>query len=408
MQLTEKTKKILMIIGFVAVVIIIALALWVVFFRKPPEKPALEDTVAAELPQSGSLPGRAMIDAEERSSIRQLAPLPISPIAIGGITETEVLNLSGTIAPTISGDGKSTTFLNSNDGRFYKITPSGQSVQLSDKQFFGVEHVKWAPDKNKTIMEFPDGSNVLFDFQKQEQVTLPKHWNQFDFSPQGDEIASLSLGRGPENRWLVTANPDGSGARALEPLGENADKVTVSYSPNSQTVAFSQTGEPPGGERQSILLIGKNKENLPALVVDGGGFQPNWAPDGKKLLYSTYHSNDDWNPRLWVVNGQGDSIGTGKKDIGLKTWAEKCNFADENTLYCAVPDKLDQGMGLVPDLAKFTADSIYKIDVRTGAKSIVGKPAGNFSVDNLSVDENQSVLYFNDSATGALHKMRLR
>jgi len=221
-------------------------------------------------------------------------------------------------------------------------------------------------------------------------------------------MAAISMGNAPENRWLITANPDGSGARAVEPLGNNADKVIASYAPNNQTIAFSRTGEPPGGERESVLLVGKNGENLPDLVVDGSGFQPKWAPSGKQLLYSTYHSNDNWNPRIYIANGQGDAIGSGKRDLGINTWAEKCTFADDTTLYCAVPDKLEDGMGLAPELAKFTPDTLYRIDVRTGAKTIVGKPEENFSISNLSVDGDKSNLFFTDQATGALHKMRLK
>lgn len=403
--LDERTKRILMIAGFGVAIITIGIALWFVFFRKP-EAGEVAKEGRPTLPEAGGLPTRK--EAEERPGAPRAAVLPVSRVAAGGITETEVLNISGSIAPTIGADGKSAAFLNANDGRFYRIDPDGRVVQMSDKQFFNVETVHWTPDKNKTIMEFPDGSNIYFDFNQQKQVTLPKHWQDFDFATQSNEVAALSVGNSPENRWLITANPDGSGARAIEALGNNADKVTVSYAPNNQTIAFSKTGEPPGGERQSVLLVGKNGENLPELVVDGAGFQPKWAPSGRQLLYSTYHSRDQWKPRIWIANGEGDAIGTGKKDLGLNTWAEKCTFADDTTLFCAVPDELQEGAGIEPELAKFTPDTIYKVDVRTGVKSIVGKPVGNFSISNLSVDGDGANLIFTDQTTGALHKMRLQ
>lgn len=403
--LDERTKRILLIAGFGVTVIALGFLIWFIFFRAEKAAPTAEEE-RVTLPESGALPGRR--EAEKRAVAPGAVALPVSRIAAGGITETEVLNISGSVAPTIGADGKSAAFLNANDGRFYRIGPDGRVVQMSDKQFFNVEKVHWTPDKNKTIMEFPDGSNVYFDFNQQKQVTLPKHWQDFDFGKTGGDMAALSMGNSPENRWLITSNPDGSGARAIEALGNNADKVTVSYAPNNQTIAFSNTGEPPGGERQSVLLVGKNGENLPALIVDGAGFQPKWTPSGKQLLYSTYHSNDSWKPRIWIANGEGDAIGTGKKDLGLNTWAEKCTFADDSTLYCAVPDTLDEGAGMAPETAKFTPDTLYKIDVRTGSKSIVGKPTGNFSISNLSVDGDNANLIFTDQTTGALHKMRLR
>ncbi|OGL89258.1 hypothetical protein A3H75_00920 [Candidatus Uhrbacteria bacterium RIFCSPLOWO2_02_FULL_51_9] len=403
--MSEKTKKILLITGFTLVVIGVGTLIWLVFFKKEAPQAAAEKERAL-LPQSGALPARK--PAEERAAGARSEALPISRVAAGGITQTEVLNMSGSVAPTISGDGKSVAFLNANDGKFYRIGPDGKPITMSDRQFFGVEKVAWSPDKNKTILEFPDGSNVYFDFEQQKQVTLPKHWEKFDFAPKGSDMAALSMGNGAENRWLITSNPNGTGASAVEPLGNNADKVQVSYAPNNQTIAFSNTGEPAGGERQSLLLIGKNGENLPALIVDGSNFQPKWSPSGGRLLYSTTHSSDQWNPRLWIVNGQGDAIGSGKKDLAVITWAEKCTFADESTLYCAVPDQLEPGTGLEPSLAKFIPDTVYKIDTRTGVKSVVGKPQTPVSVGNISIDADQSSLIFTDQSTGALHKMRLR
>jgi hypothetical protein len=49
-------------------------------------------------------------------------------------------------------------------------------------------------------------------------------------------------------------------AQAIQELGDNADKVTVNWSPSRQTVAFSQTGNPAGGEQRQILLIGMHQE----------------------------------------------------------------------------------------------------------------------------------------------------
>ena len=405
-MLSETAKRRLLIAGFIVVVIAIALALYFVFFKAAPSEKVSDEGAADILPGSGALPG-APAAQEAARGISIIETLPASTIATGGLTKTEVVNFSGTIAAA-AGTSGDVSFLNANDGRFYKITKDGRVVTMSDKQFFGVDELKWNDDKNKTIMEFPDGSNVYFDFDKQKQVTLPKHWEEFNFAQNDDHIAAKSLGDGREDNWLITANPDGSGARALEPLGSVADKVTVSYAPNGQTVAFSETGEPVGGERQSILLIGKNGENLPKLIVDGTGFLPNWSPGGKKLVYSTVHTKDSWNPRLYVVNGQGDSIGSAKRDLGLNTWADKCTFANEFEMFCAVPSQLEAGMGLERSLANFVPDSIVKVDIRNGAKTEIGRPEFNISIRNISTDGDLSQLFLTDAVTGALHKMRLK
>lgn len=405
-MLTETIKRRILIVGFIVAVIGIALALYFVFFKTESAPDLQTDELSGTLPSSQRLPSAA----EPLDSPRQISGidrLPAAAIAAGGITQTEVLNLSGTVAAAAGKNGE-VSFLNENDGRFYKVTKDGRVVTMTDKKFFGVEELQWNNNNSKTIMEFPDGSNVFFDFEKQKQVTLPKHWDEFEFAQDTDHIAAKSLGDGKEDNWLITANPDGSGARALEPLGSIADKVTVSYSPNGQTVAFSDTGEPVGGERQGLLLLGKNGENLPQLIVDGSNFIPNWSPGGKKLVYSTVHTKDSWNPRLYVVNAQGDAIGSAKRDLGVNTWADKCMFVNDFEMFCAVPDQLEPGTGLQRSLADFVPDTVYKIDIRNGAKTSIGRPEDNISISSVSASADQSVLFLTDAITGSLHKMRLK
>jgi len=67
-----------------------------------------------------------------------------------------------------------------------------------------------------------------------------------------------------------------------------------------------------------------------------------------------------------VVNATGDEIGTGRKKLNVDTWADKCTFYSDSKLYCAVPEKLDEGAGLFPELAKTTKDNLYQIDPTTG------------------------------------------
>ena len=121
--------------------------------------------------------------------------------------------------------------------------------------------------------------------------------------------------------------------------------------------------------RLVFAFIGKNNENLKATYVEGYNVQSKWTNDGEQLLYSSISSKDNFNPRLWIVNARGNTIGTNRIDLGLNTFADKCNFAGETTLYCAVPDSLERGVGLQPDVNDGVSDTIYKIDLKTGQKT---------------------------------------
>ena len=82
-------------------------------------------------------------------------------------------------------------------------------------QFLWCRKVTWSPTQTASILEYPDGSNIYYDFDTKRQVTIPKHWEEFSFAPQGDRITSKSIGFSPENRWIVSANPDGTDVKIV-------------------------------------------------------------------------------------------------------------------------------------------------------------------------------------------------
>jgi len=297
-------------------------------------------------------------------------------------------------------------FYNQTDGKFYRLGKDGQARVLSDNVFYNVQQVTWSPTKDESIIEYPDGSNIYYNFETKKQVSLPKHWEDFSFSSLGDKIAAKSMGLSPENRWLITADPQGKSISLIEPMGENADQVTVDWSPNKQIVAMSRTGQALGADREEVLFVGLNKENFKSTIVEGRGFESAWSPDGKKLLYSVYSTRSDFKPELWIVNAEGNSIGTGRKMLNLNTWSKKCTFATERFIYCAVPKNLPIGAAFAPTLADDSTDQIFKIDIETGLKNEI-KPEEEHTIDSLFVGDNGKTLYFTDKNSSGLYSLPL-
>lgn len=297
-------------------------------------------------------------------------------------------------------------FYNAQDGKFYRLDANGNPVPLSDQVFYNVNKVTWSPKKEETIIEYPDGSNIYYNFNTKQQVTLPKHWDEFSFSPDGNKIAAKSLSLAPENRWLLTAAPDGSSIKLVEPMGENADKVIVDWSSNEQVVALSRTGDPMGSDRQQVLLVGLNKENFRGLTVEGRGLETEWSPSGSKLLHSVYSSTSDFKPQLWIVNATPDSVGENRRLLDVNTWASKCAMADDRFVYCGVPERLDTGSGFAPDLANQTPDRLYKIDTATGIKTEIPLE-NNYTIGSIKLDADGKSLYFTDKNQAGLFKVNI-
>ncbi len=412
-------RRILTIVIFVVVTIGLGYLLYFVFFRPtpPPAPPAPPEVVAPPValpraPAGPPQPIEVLVPPARllRPSLVPPAQLPpeVSSVAKGASTWVGTLVDRETSFAVLFPNGKDIAYYDKAEGKFYRVDQNGNKTVLSDKVFRNVETVAWAPDTNKAILEFPDGANVLFDFISQKQITLPQHWKDFSFSPDSTQIAGKSLGIDPNNRWLFISNPDGSGVQLVEPLGYNEAKVNVSWSPNHQVIATSETGEAMGFDRKQILLIGKNRENLPGLIVEGLGFRGKWSKTGDRLLYSVYNSASDYKPVLWIVDAQGDSIGANRRSLAVNTWADKCAFADNTTVYCAVPQSMERGAGFQPGLFGGVPDSFYKIDLTTGLKSLVATPYGSFTAKNIMVSADGKYLNFTNLQTGKIERIQLK
>jgi hypothetical protein len=415
MQITEfiaKYKKILLAAGFILVVIILGYLMYALFFRPtiaPPVVTIPATTTPGGLPVSQPGTGE-IIEPTEPGTLPveggEDIPVIIDPVARGGLTAVTELNTTASRGATLSGDGSDLQYYDKSDGKFYRIDKNGNVEALADKTFYNVEQITWSPDKNKAILEYPDGANIVYDFQTDRQVTLPQHWKEFDFAPRSNQVVMKSMGLDPENRWLAVSSLDGSEARPIEALGEKDATVYPSWSPNQQTIAMYTEGA--GFDRQEVYFVGLHDENFKSMTVEGRDFRHTWSPGGERLLYSVYSSDNDMKPMLWITNAQGDAIGSGRKSLKIETWADKCTFAGDTDVYCAVPENLPSGAGLFPELALTQSDRLYRIDTRTGLKKLVAIPNGDYNMSDLIVSNNGYYLYFTDEKTERLHKVKLK
>lgn len=393
-------KKIGLIVGLLVVSGLVAYGLYFMFIGTTkigqPQPPTGTTLPPGTLPISGTAPSTTT--GVTRGPGGELLPIAgiiqsTTPSYYKPTAVNQIVSETATY-PSLN-TGGDFRYYNANDGKFYRVMPNGQIQSLSDQIFYNAQKVTWAKNKNEAVVEYPDGSKIIYNFDTNKQTTLPKHWQDFSFSADGSQIAAKSMGLDPANRWLVTVNNDGTGAKLIEPMGDNADKVTVDWSPNQQVVAFSQTGEPQGGERREVLFVGLNGENFKSTVVEGSGFQPQWSTTGKKLLYSVYSSKSDFKPELWLVDSYGDSIGNNRQSLKINTWADKCTFSNDNTAFCAVPKNLPTGAGMSPGIANYNYDDLYKIDLATGLKTPIPLD-GNYNVTNISYDAATNKIIFTD------------
>lgn len=391
-------KKIALIVLFIGATVGMAFLLYRFFFAGPSAVPPVTEPgvtgPGGGLPTAGE--GRPGVPVAEAPGGLPTAPgVPGIPGVPAPTAPTGVTVLAGetTFAANVAATSAGLNYYDASDGRFYAIDGDGNPVRLSDRSFPAVESAVWSRKGDKAVIVFPDQSKIVYDFEQETQVTLPRHWQDFAFSADGGTIVAESIGLDPANRWLVAAAADGSGTRLIEPLGENADLVTVSVAPSGSIVAFSDTGDPVGFDSRDLLPISPNGENLGALRVEGFGFTPQWSPGGNRLVYSAAAGVDDYLPALWVVRADGSSVGGSRMKLPVRTWADKCTFANDDVMYCAEPRGMPSGAGLQRDITVGLSDRLLRVDLTTGAISYLAQDVFEEPVSALQLSRDGSRLF---------------
>jgi hypothetical protein len=404
-------KRWLLIIGFIVVVLLLAWALVTIIFGSLVPKSGNQNTNTG----TGQLPNINQGNIPVVNAPNSNGGLPqfggtsgIDEVAQGG--QTAVPDYGTTkvefAAPTANG----LTYYNPDLSVFQTLTPDGTVTTLGTEKFYNVSNVTWATNKSVAILEYPDGSNILYDFTKGKQVSLPKELEKFSLDSNGQTFAAIWNGGNADSTWLMSGSADGSDIKIVEPVGDRELNVAVNVSPDNQIVALYRKAT--GTDGQEVVPIGRNQEQFQSFNVDGLKFTGSWSPAGSYLLYSTASAVDGYEPRLWLTEGKTGDVGYSQTDLQLNTWPDKCAFdKSETSIYCAVPIELSQGAGLYPDLANTVPDVFYRIDLVSGNKVPLALPVGSqqsYTAQSVSLSPDQSTLYFVDRATGTLHSIRLK
>lgn len=410
-------KKLGIIAMFIGAVALFAFFVYYFFF-KPLVAPTGQVNLnanrpAGQLPATININGRiytinantglpeANINAQGQPPVEEIEP---SETAQGGLTQVQRLIDTPGFFATLGPDGQ-IIYYNPRDGKFYQISADGVIRIFNSQVFNNVINTTWSQNRNKAILEYPDGSNIVYDFKTNKQTTLPKHWYNFSFSPTDQQIAFKSDALDPENRFLAAANIDGSQPVILENLSDQSDRFNVNWSPNQQMVATYTQGK--DLDRSEVYFVGLNNENFKYMLVEGRDFRGTWSPTGDRMVYSVYSANNDYKPQLWIADAKPDTIGNNRRSLGLETWANKCSFAGNDKIYCAVPSELPFGAGLSDASAINIADKIYEIDLNTGSKTLVATPDGNHTIDQIIISENNNSLLFTDLNDNRIYRINL-
>lgn len=408
-------KKILILVGFIVVSLALAfLIVWVFFLQGGPTSTSpAPGTPGGQLPGTGSggfgsgttFPIGSGTTAPDGSA-------QIDQIAQGGLTNLLPLSKDRVIGATLTGDGRDVSFYDPGTGQFFRLSNDGRSKTLmTDETFFSVQSVAWSANKNKAVLEFPDGANIVYDFNSRSSVTLPPETVDHVFAPNTDNLAFKIETENDDDNWLVMTDSQGGNPNFIEPIGDRGDLVQVAFSPNEEVIAVYH--KPIGPAKEEIFMIGKSGENFKSFFVDGLNFKGKFSPDGQRMLYHVMAASDLYNPSLWIVDVRGLSVGLNKFALNLETWVDKCTFSKNNRhVYCAAPRSLAAGTGLSVGAEKTTNDIFYRVDLDTGLKKLIAEPANasgpiEVAVTDIWLDSNEQYIFFWDGLSGGIYRLQL-
>ncbi|MEI6627203.1 MAG: hypothetical protein WCL61_01285 [bacterium] len=394
-------KKISLIALIIGSAILMGIFIYYIFFKTilpttPPKENIISTTTTTGLPISGTSTKPINTSA---TPITTISTTTLGTTTIVTTTQLTKADLYKNLATndfssftTIDKNGN-LLYLNTIDGKFYRLDSNGKKIALAKETFLGAQNVTWSNGREKAIIEFPDGAKMIYDFVNNQERVIPKHWEDFSFSSSDDQIVFKSLGNDVTNRYLAVAKADGSQAKIIENVGENDNTVQSNWAPNNQIIATYTEGA--GLDKTNIYFVGQNKENFKLMSVEGRGFEGQWSPDGNYILYSVYNSASNYNPELYIGSANVNSVGDNRVNLNLNTWTDKCTFGTNNTLFCAVPRSLSMGAGFDRTTSNETPDDIYKIDLTTGNKTPVLSNYADVTISRLLFTNNQ--LFFTDN-----------
>lgn len=404
-------KKLLLVLGFIVLVIIFGYGLYYFFFRQVLPKPIVNVNENANQKLPVLTNGNQNIINQNYNGglpdLMGILPENLSKVAKGGPTLANKLNANNALPGSLLMRGSDLYYYNEADGKFYKIGANGERQVLDNKIFYNVDKVNWSPKGDKAILEYPDGSNILYNFATNQQTTLLKELSEFAFDNSGENFVSELVTDNEDSNWLVTASPDGSNMKYLEPLGKYANEVETGWSADHQIIAINTKGA--NISSQEIYLVGQNNENIPYLNVQGRGFESNWSPSDNTLLYSVYNQNSGYRPTLYIAK-TGVSGTSAVFNTGLNTWSDKCTYS-ASMAYCAVPIGLDEYSGLHPEISQNNFYNFYQIDLNSGSSALLGTPVGSngqfFNVENIVLSADGNYIYFSEGNANGIYSLQI-
>lgn len=272
--------------------------------------------------------------------------------------------------------------------------PAGTQESLSTITIVGLVDALWSPARDRAIVSYLDGTIIksfLFKAIGTSSVaTLPSGVRSSAWSPTGSSLAYLTQKDG--ETALATADSSGKNQKTIfrTPMQELALSWPL---PEKFALQTNPSGVVPG----YIFLYTRSTGELTRFLGPLNGLTSLWSPKGGRVLVGS--TNAAGKSLLLAIR---DSSGKEIMTASVQTLPEKCAWASEERVYCAVPRGIPQDAILPDDYRRGelnTNDRLVVIDLKTKIISGIFNDGG-YDMADLAVTRDEKYVFFTDRITG--------
>jgi Tol biopolymer transport system component len=193
--------------------------------------------------------------------------------------------------PAWSPDGSRIAFASAREGSFdiYVMNANGTGTMgLTSSRKENDRHPTWSPDGSRiAFSRFSDIDHVYVmksDGNGARRLTDDNLATEGEpsWSPDGRWIAYTHRASGSDSQEIWVVHPDGSGRRAVTQL--KAKSYTPAWAPDSKRLAFSSNRDGAVYNIYTIGVDGKGVRRIGNSATDA--FEPAWSPSGDEIAFS--------------------------------------------------------------------------------------------------------------------------
>ncbi len=310
------------------------------------------------------------------------------------------------IGATISEDKNHVTYYQKSTGFVRQARLDGSGLEtISSFAIDGLNSVAWSSDKSKVLCSKINNEGkeqYIYDYSISKASPIESDLRSVVFSKNGQKIAYnyINVMEGMSNISVA----DSTGENWKTVLDVRINNPIIQWVDNYKLAIY---GLPSFEDDSSILIVDTGDSQLERILSGNHGLSTIFSPDGNKLLYNSVDSDGE-DLRIAFF----DRKSKAKKEIGIKTFIEKCVWSKNNKdVYCAVPERLPSGD--LPDVfykkTTQTKDYFVKINAETGNETVIIPKIASLNVDarEMFLSTTEDYLYFVNYVDGRLYGVDL-